>query len=225
MPSSRFRDLEGRIKELKRLLLPSKFDPTGTYKHPLRVTTRALSFRVLAHAEVETYLEDRVLEVATTALQAWETQRFVSVVTFHLIGFSGRPTDRPPETLYTTEPNKIKEWPSRTTIDDRFSKCISEFYKRVRQENHGVKEKNIMEMFIPIGFDMSKCDALFLQTMSTFGEARGMVAHTSGKSHVQKAVDPKDEYSTLISIMAGLEPIDQEFDRLLSAAKASQVPP
>jgi hypothetical protein len=174
---------------------------------------------VLAHAEVETYLEDRALEVATTALQAWETHRHVSIVTFHLIGFSGRSVERPPETLYTTEQNKIKEWPSRTTIDDRFSKCVSDYQRRVRIENHGVKEKNIVEMFIPLGFDMSTCDALFLQAMSTFGEARGTVAHTSGKSHVQKAVDPKDEYTTLLNILAGLEPIDGEFDSLLSAAK------
>jgi hypothetical protein len=76
-----------------------------------------------------------------------------------------------------------------------------------------------VEMFIPLGFDMSNCDALFLQTMSTFGEARGTVAHTSGKSHVQKAVDPKDEYTTLLNILSGLEPIDREFDSLLAAAK------
>jgi hypothetical protein len=120
MPSSRFQDLEARIKELRDLLLPAEFDPTGSYTDPLRATTCALSFRVLAHAEVETYLEDRALEVATTALQAWETQRYVSIVTFHLIGFSGRSAERPPETLYTTDLNKTKDWSSRTTIDDRF---------------------------------------------------------------------------------------------------------
>ncbi|RWO68555.1 MAG: hypothetical protein EOS17_14650 [Mesorhizobium sp.] len=220
MASSRFKDLQARVRELKRMLLPFKFDPTGTYKDPLRVTTRALSFRVLAHAEVETYLEDRVLEVATTALDAWETNKFVSVVTFHLIGFSGRATDLPPETLHTTEQNKVKEWPGKTLIDYRFSKSVSEFQKRIRLENHGVKEKNIMEMFIPIGFDMGKCDAIFLQTMSNFGEARGAVAHTSGKGHVQKAVDPKDEYTTLQKIVDSLELIDIEFDRLLKASKA-----
>jgi hypothetical protein len=199
--------------------LPFKFDPTGSYRHPLRVTTHALSFRVLAHAEVETYLEDRALEVATTALHAWETQRFVSLVTFHLIGFSGKSVDLPPDTLFTTDLNKMKDWPTRTTIDDRFARCVADFYKRVRLENHGVKEKNIMEMFVPIGFDMTKCDALFLQTMSIFGEARGNVAHTSGKSHVQKAVDPRDEYTALLNILIGLEPIDVELDRLLLAAK------
>ncbi|MER8562856.1 hypothetical protein [Mesorhizobium sp. M0578] len=222
MASSRFQDLQARVKELKRMLLPSKFDPTGSYKDPLRVTTRALSFRVLTHAEVETYLEDRVLEVATTALDAWEMNKFVSVVTFHLIGFGGRATDRPPDSLHATEPNKIKQWPSKTLIDDRFSKCVSESNKRIRLENHGIKEKNIMEMFIPIGFDMGKCDAIFLQAMSNFGEARGAVAHTSGKGHVQKAVDPKDEYTTLQKLIASLEVIDGEFDRLLNASKAPQ---
>jgi hypothetical protein len=173
---------------------------------------------------VETYLEDRVLEVATTALQAWETQKFVSVVTFHLIGFSGKTVDLPPEALFTTDQNRMKDWATRTTIDGRFAKCVSDFYKRVQFENHGVKEKNIMEMFVPIGFNMIKCDALFLQTMSTFGEARGSVAHTSGKSHVQKAVDPRDEYANLLKILASLEPIDEEFDRLLIAASAPGPP-
>lgn len=225
MTSARFQELQSRTKILKRLLLPSKFSPTGSYRDALRVTTRALSFRVLAHAELETYLEDRVLEVATTALQAWENEKFVSVVTFHLIGFSGKTVELPPETLFTTDQNKTKDWATKTAIDNRFSKCVPDFYKRVQFENHGVKEKNIMEMFIPIGFNMSKCDAWFLQTMSTFGEARGAVAHTSGKSHVQKAVDPRDEYNNLLRILASLEPIDEEFDRLLAAASAPEPRP
>ncbi|MCA3719760.1 hypothetical protein [Phenylobacterium sp.] len=225
MPSGRFHDLKNRIQELRRLLLPSRFEPTGTYKDPLRVTTRALSFRVLAHAEVETYLEDRVLEVATTALQAWETQRFVSVVTFHLIGFSGRAVDLPPDTLFTTDQNKQKTWEHKTAIDHRFSRCVSDFHHRIRQQNHGVKEKNIMSLLIPIGFDMSKCDQLFLQMMSTFGEERGLVAHTSGKSHVQKAVDPKSEYTNLVNILKDLKVIDDEFDRLHAACRAPSAPP
>jgi hypothetical protein len=219
MTSVRFQELESRAKILRRLLLPSKFSPTGSYRDALRVTTRALSFRVLAHAELETYLEDRVLEVATTALQAWETHKFVSTVTFHLIGFSGKTVELS-EVLFSTDQNRVKDWAPKTTIDHRFSKCVSEFYRRVQFENHGVKEKNIMGMFVPIGFNMAKCDALFLQMMSSFGEARGAVAHTSGKRHVQKAVDPRDEYANVLEILASLEPIDEEFDRLLTAATA-----
>lgn len=220
MPSKRFSVLQGRIKELKRLLLPSRFDPTGSYKDPLRITTRALSFRVLAHAEVETYLEDRVLEIATAALKAWEDKQFVSPATLHLLAFSGRSFDRPPETLRPPDEQKAKDWPSRISINDRFSKCISEFHKRVRTENHGVKEKHILDLLLPVGFDVSKCDVLFLQTMNNFGEARGAVAHTSGKSHIQKAVDPKDELNILHEILASLVSVDLELDRVLQAASA-----
>lgn len=221
MPSKRFIVLEERIKELKRLLLPFRFDPTGYYKHPLRVTTRALSFRVMAHAEVETYLEDRVLEIATTALKAWEDRQFVSPATLHLLAFSGRSFERPPETLQAPDPQRAKDWPSRISLDDRFSKCVSEFHKRVRTENHGVKEKHILDLLLPVGFDVGKCDVLFLQTMNNFGEARGAVAHTSGKSHIQKAVDPKDEFETLRAILANLVSIDLELDRVLQAASAA----
>lgn len=201
-------------------MLPQIFDPTGSYPNELLVTTQALSFRVLTHAEVETYFEDRALDVATSALKAWEDSARVSVVSFHLLGFSGQTLERPPKSLFTTEQNKIKDWPAKTSIQDRFSRCVSDFCKRIRLENHGVKESNIMEMFVPIGFDMSKCDELFLRMMSTFGEDRGMVAHTSGKGHIKKAVDPKDEYNTLSSILKALEPIDEEFDRLLYLASS-----
>lgn len=219
MPSVRYSELELRIKELKRLLLPSKFDPTGSYKDPLRVTTRALSFRVLSHAEVETYLEDRALEIATTALRSWKESKFVSVVTFHLLGFGGVETGRPPQTLAPPDVQKAKDWPSKIAIDDRLSRCVSGFYHRVSKENHGVKEPNIVDMLIPLGFDMSLCDPLFMQKMSNFGEARGTVAHTSGMAHVKKAIDPKDEYSILKEILESLRPVDREFDRLLRASK------
>ncbi|MGO7909761.1 hypothetical protein AB9E09_34340 [Rhizobium leguminosarum] len=220
MPSGRFAILRDRIEELRRLLLPWRFDPTGSYRDPLRVTTRALSFRVLAHAEVETYLEDRVLEIATTALKSWEDSRFVSVATIHLMGFSGKAMELPPSTLFTSDQGKQKDWHTRTAIDDRFARCVSDFQRRVRNENHGVKERNIMEMLVPVGFDMGKCDALFLQSMNSFGEARGAVAHSSGKSHVQKAVDPKSEYEVLQSILTSLLQVDLEFNRIL--AESSQ---
>ncbi|MCJ2029175.1 hypothetical protein MKK50_07120 [Methylobacterium sp. J-043] len=220
MPSTRYLELAERIKELKRLLLPSRFDPTGTYKDPLRVTTRALSFRVLSHAEVETYFEDRAIEIATTALKSWKDHKFVSVVTFHLLGFSGIETSRPPPTLEPPDRHKAKDWSAKLLIDDRLTRCVSGFYHRVHKENHGVKEQNIIDMLIPLGYDMSLCDPLFMQKMSSFGEARGATAHTSGKGHIKKAVDPKDEYNVLREILDGILPIDTELDRLLLASRS-----
>jgi len=140
MSLSRFQVLEARIEELRQLLLPAEFDPTGSYAHPLRTTTCAMSFRVLAHAELESYLEERALEVATAALQAWETRRHVSIVAFHLMGFSGRTGALPPETLYTNR-NNTKDWLAKTKIDDRFSKCVADYNMKIRTKNYGVKER------------------------------------------------------------------------------------
>lgn len=216
MTSGRFQTLETRVKDLRRLLLPAKFDPTGTYADAERVSTRAVSFRVLVHAEIEAYLEDRVLEIIKTAKAAWETDRHVSVVTIHLLGFSGVNMDRPPETLTTTEANKMKDWHTKVVIDDRFSVCATDLYRRISKENHGIKEKHILAMFIPVGFDMAKCDDAFLQAMNAFGDDRGLVAHTSGV--VRQAVDPRDEYNRVMALTKALELIDTELDRLLAAA-------
>lgn len=222
MSSSRFAELQARVKDLRRLLLPAKFDPTGSYRDPTRVSTRALSFRVLAHAELEAYFEDRVLEVSLAALQAWQSARHVSEVTMHLIGFAGRTLELPPDSLISVDAKRAKEWTSKTTIEDRFSRCVSDFQKRVRVENHGIKEANLLQLLIPIGFDISKCDAVFLGSMNAFGEARGLVAHTSGRAHVRKGVDPKDEYEKLRAIILSIAPIDDELTRLLNMAGASQ---
>lgn len=210
--------LDGRVTELRRLLLPAKFDPTGTYADAERVSTRAVSFRVLIHAEIEAYLEDRVLEIIKTAKVAWEKDRHVSAVTIHILGFSGVNMDRPPETLATNEANRSKDWHTKVVIDDRFSVCASDLYRRISKENHGIKEKHIMAMFIPVGFDMSKCDDAFLQAMNAFGDDRGLVAHTSGV--VRQAVDPRDEFKRVVGLTTALEVIDAELDRLLTSAKS-----
>lgn len=221
MSSSRFAELRARTNDLRKLLLPARFDPTGSYRHPTRVSTRALSFRVLAHAELEAYFEDRVLEVSLAALRAWQIDRHVSEVTLHLIGFAGRTLELPPSSLSSADAKRAKEWATRTTIEDRLSRSVSDFQKRVRVENHGIKEANLLQMLIPIGFDISKCDAVFMGSMNAFGEARGLVAHTSGRAHVRKGVDPKDEYENLRAIITSIAPIDEEISRLLIVANAS----
>ena len=61
MSSPRYKLLSRRINELRRHLLPAKFDPTGTYSP--RVHERCRAFRLLVHAEFEAFIEDRVSEV------------------------------------------------------------------------------------------------------------------------------------------------------------------
>jgi len=218
MTSGHFNTLKTRIQELRRLLLPSKLDPTGTYLDPDRVMTRSIAFRVLAHAELETYFEDRVIEVAKTAEQSWSTARHVSTVTLHLLGFSGREMGRPPNSLAAPNPQKAAVWPDKILIDARFGEAVAEFVKYASKENHGIRERNLLALLLPIAFDVAQCDAVFLAAMDQFGQARGFAAHSSGSSYVSQGVDPKDELQKVQDIVRGLVPIDAEIDRLLAAA-------
>jgi hypothetical protein len=77
MASRRYRQLDGRFRVLRRIFLPKRFNRTGTYSPD--TLDRARAFRVLMHAEIESYLEDRVLEAAQKAFAAWHSATRVSV--------------------------------------------------------------------------------------------------------------------------------------------------
>jgi hypothetical protein len=68
MASSRLTDVHIRIEDLRMYLLPAPFLLPGSYEDERSVHIRTVSFRVLAHAEIETYFEDRVVEIAKVAL-------------------------------------------------------------------------------------------------------------------------------------------------------------
>ena len=54
--SKRFRILEQELKKLRKYFLPHQFDSLGNYRE--RQIALATAYRVLAHAEFESYLED-----------------------------------------------------------------------------------------------------------------------------------------------------------------------
>src|SRR5436309_29081 len=95
--SSRYKLLEKGLASLRREFLPRIFDPTGSY--PSRIITRTVAYRVLAHAEIEEYLEDRVWNLAIDSVKALELTGSVSRVIACLLAFSGRKLDLPPDTL------------------------------------------------------------------------------------------------------------------------------
>ena len=51
-------------------MLPSKFSATSTYSDTQ--LDRARGYRLLVHAEIETYLEDRAQAVVNSAYTAWK---------------------------------------------------------------------------------------------------------------------------------------------------------
>ncbi|PTQ79215.1 hypothetical protein C8R21_13235 [Nitrosospira multiformis] len=215
MPSERFLQLQDQLRLLRTHLLPDQFDPTGTYDNYECVAIQSLAYRVLAHAEIESFFEDRALEAATLAHSAWESGRRVSHIAFCLLGFSGREMSLPPPTLEAPTDNKRKTWPSLVDIDKRLLPVISDFHQFIRSGNHGIKEKNLLSMLLPIGIEPKKIDSAFLAEMESFGALRGLAAHTSGKMTAKQGINPAEELKRVESLMPGIEFLDTEINTLI----------
>jgi hypothetical protein len=217
--SPEYISLRSGIAELRKHLLPAKFDSTGTYKHPAKVSAKAASFRVLAHAEFEAYLENRAVEIAKTAWKSWKANTHVSPVLMCLLGYSSLQMKLPPETIKPSNNQTAQEWKEEfLSLYDKLNKSVSTFVRRAVVENHGVKEGNVLSLLLPIGFDSDKIDPLLLLDLNTFGEARGRAAHSGGVYFVTQLINPADEHQKVKKLLKDLLPVDAELDTLLSSA-------
>lgn len=212
MPRSvRFRVLCKELNRLKKQLLPS-LSPTGSYSD--RQLARTLAYRVLAHAEIESYLEDRVWEAVIEAKSNWDGLGKVHRTLICLVAFSGQAMDKPPDTLTPTKPNKTLPQ-EKIKISKKIDLAINCF-RRVINENHGVKEANLLALLLPIGIDSDDLDPALLATMNTFGEQRGLVAHSSATAYrTIRPPDPATEHNTVKQIIQGLSQVDELINSLM----------
>lgn len=217
MPSDRYRQLRKQVTQLRRILLPRDLKADLLELTP-RLSVRALSFRMLSHAEMEHYLEDRVVEIAEAADAAWKSRGHVSRTTLSLLAFSGLTLEQLPESFRAPKNKKQSEWGKRIKPDSRLSSAISLFHSGVRMRNHGIKEENVVRLLVPVGYRADDIDLLLVDEMNNFGTLRGEAAHISAVGHVRKGINPKDEYNRVERILLGLLAIDNSLDALLEAA-------
>lgn len=99
----------------------------------------------------------------------------------------------------------------------RVNVAASLYISSIKNENHGIREKNILSLLLPIGFPTDKIDPLMLAEFGTFGKLRGEVAHSSPKVHTVKKPDPKQELDTVNRIVGLLKDVDVELDTILAS--------
>ncbi|MFM6253265.1 MAG: hypothetical protein ACKPEQ_29680, partial [Dolichospermum sp.] len=103
----------------------------------------------------------------------------------------------------------------RLEITEKINSAIKSF-KKVIDNNHGLKEKNILALLLPIGIDSDDLDPAWLADMNTFGEKRGLVAHTSATSYMTiQTPDPANELNTVTQITHELLRIDELINNLI----------
>jgi hypothetical protein len=219
MTSERYQLLRDRIGCLREHLLPADFSDIGEYVEAERVAIMAISFRVLAHAEIETYFEDRVVEIAKAALKAWKQTRYICPPLFCMVAFSGRDMRKPPGSLLAPSDNKVKVWPVLLDPSERVRECVAQFVRAVQHDNHGIREQNLLSMLLPIGFNSSDLDPVVVTDLDSLGRRRGEAAHSSSTlAQVQQGVNPEEEDIHIRRLLVGIDPIDGILDELLKTA-------
>ena len=203
MPSSRFLTLSIRIDDLKKSLLPAKFDPTGDYSPAIFDRTRA--FRVLAHAEFESFVEDRALEVIDKAFKNWKEAGVVSTSLLAVVAYRESKHAHPGSLVDAKDDKK------NSTLESRVTAARAEYNKYVRIENHGIKEKNILRILMPLGISAEDINASWLGDIDSWATSRGDAAHKSGK--LQMPPDPKREYYMVRDILKGFRELDDAMEK------------
>lgn len=200
--SARFKELQRRLRELRRHMLPANFSATGEYSP--RELDRARGFRLLAHAEIEAFLEDVTFDAAKRSVSAWSRDRTTGDTLFCLIahyhhGFAVDPLEAPP--FPDSSRPKMKE-----SIKELVDVAMKQ-YKSIHINNNGVKEDNIVRLILPIGIRKDDLDPLWITNLNEFGKQRGDLAHSTAKA--QQQIDPKSEWQVVEDLVLGLRKLDE----------------
>jgi hypothetical protein len=195
--SKRYRSLSKRIHELRRSFLPKNFNPTGQYTS--FQIDKTIAFRLLVHSEIESYFEDRAREIANKALRNWKKNAQPSKVLMCLLAFTDKNWGLPPETVKNIQGQK-------PIISERLETAAKIYFSKL-ETNHGVRERNILQILLPIGIDYDQIDPFWLTEIDSFGGRRGEVAHKSKLTITE--IDPKDEWEKVKKvIIPGIKDID-----------------
>jgi hypothetical protein len=199
---SEYRELLKQIRQLAREILPKR-NPTARYSR--EETLRILAFRLFAHAEIEAFLE----LCAETLRLAYATNNGAGALsrsaTYRLIWSSQASLKYPPTSL-TKLPKDVGK-----TING-----ILKNHENTIDNNHGVSEKDVLKLLVPLGFELSFFDHDWLISMTDLTVARGNAAHNSAMNVGADQPTPDGERQRLVKPLWGLGQVSAEVDRLCS---------
>ena len=200
MPASkRLRTLTREIETLRKQFLPSQFDPLGQYAEFARVQAHTRAFLVLSHAEVESYLEGWAKEIARASEVVWaSTAKMSAPLTYLVATLASR-------VVVSDTLQGKKDTP--TNFSDTATKLFQGYYKRIN-DNNGIKERNFLRLFSPLGIPGTVLGTTLLPNLDTLGAIRGTHAHQSAKA-VPSVLDPETEYKRVGALLTDLAPVDQ----------------
>ena len=193
-------ELKRQIEILRRQFLPASFDPLGRYDEEDRVQAHTRAFLVLSHAEVETFIEDWAKDIARKAETVWNSSQKTTEPLAIMMAHLGT-------ALTISETYQKPAEDSRSRYSDACTKVIKSFYERIKK-NNGVKEKNFLTLFAPLGVPAVATGLTLLPNLNTFGANRGDHAHHAARA-VANPLDPETEYKFVKQVLNDLDVLDK----------------
>jgi hypothetical protein len=196
MPSStRFQQLDTRIKEIETNLLPA-INIAGNYSNQEIDFTR--SYCLLCHAEIEAYLEDITLEVVRVIFTFWKSNN-----------------SQIPDFIF----NMVCYYKNKSEMKGSASQIVHlsmKAFEDAINKNHGIKSHNLDNIFLPIGYSMDKT---LMTVLHSFGDTRGDIAHKSFQT--QQQIDPQTEKNNINTIVKELAKFDSDFFKNITPTNTS----
>jgi hypothetical protein len=175
---------------------------------------RIHSYRLLAHAEIQTYLEDIAEHILDVSLDVLVTRGGVTHAAHHLLVFDAvlKLGDKRVASA-ATYPLFSRASASNVRVTDLERATKSHRSKLLL--NSGLKSSNIRRVLSPLGYRDSWFPGGFLDQMDAFGSSRGDVAHGSGLIGVARWPTGSSELAVVKALAPGLDALDRYAARLL----------
>lgn len=148
------------------------------------------AFILLMHSEFEFYFEQLADQIKTiVAAPALSTKDYSRI-----------PTD-----MYIY-PHAVVECEKEFNYGRRGEKVLQRYESRITK-NNGIKERDILSLLLPLGVDYNALTTIMLNTLDSYGDKRGLFAHTGNRRCVSRVLDRDAEarecgqLTTLISAL------------------------
>ena len=189
-----FSELDSRIKKLDEIFLPKKLSPTGNYKYSTYERVRA--FKVLSHTEFEVYFESLSYTIAKNAYQKWTTNNIITKPLLAMaLYYSGS---------YSAVPESKGGNHSSEDLNKKIHMSFSD-YSQKKARNNGIKEKDILQLLLPIGIEVDQIDNNLLIALNNYGSKRGEMVHSNSATQY---ITPGDARFSTNELLGYIQNID-----------------
>lgn len=203
MATEYYRNLCKRFEKLQIAFLPKEFSPTGEYEDCVFERTRA--YKAMIHAELESYFEEIGKAIARRAWEDWKTNQHASKVLVALIIFQSKAANIPE----SVKQGQTKEPRDLTTI---VQEAYTSYIKYINGNNNGIKEKNLLHIFLPLGIELDDFPEDLLTSCNSYGSERGDIVH---KTRAKQLLQPAEVKQSAEDLLKQVEKFDILLEKYL----------